>query len=109
MTARGPCFDQRRYLPMAIGDRWIVVDLHGVRVAGPVGRAEAQRAADRLNIELAAREKRGPRPCIRCAREFNSAGIHNRMCDPCRNAARDDTASYGFSPSRRAGFRAGAR
>lgn len=110
--SRGPRFDHRRYLPRAHGGRWVVVDPHGARVAGPFGHAEARREADRLNLELAAREKRGPRPCIRCAREFHSVGIHNRMCDPCRNAARDDTASYGLSGlsgARRAGYRAGAR
>ena len=27
------------------------------------------------------------RPCLRCRRDFPSEGIHNRMCDPCRNYA----------------------
>lgn len=87
MTARGPLFDRRRYLLRAHGSRRIVVDPHGAHVAGPFGQTEARREAVRLNIELASREKCGPRPCLRYDREFNSAGIQNRMCDPCRNAA----------------------
>jgi len=67
------------------GNRWIVVDRHGFRVAGPFDRTSAQGEADRLTAELAAREKRGPRPCLRCAETFDSEGIHHRLCDNCRH------------------------
>lgn len=36
---------------------------------------------------IEARETRpgaGPRPCLRCARTFESQGRHNRLCDGCR-------------------------
>ncbi len=39
--------------------------------------AALQAAADR-------KAKRGPRPCLCCGTVFQSEGIHNRLCDPCR-------------------------
>lgn len=66
---------------------------HGYVVFGPDGKiaraatpfrlqAEHDRAALQAGADKAA--KRGPRPCMRCAQEFQSEGIHNRMCLRCR-------------------------
>ena len=37
-----------------------------------------------------AKDKRGPRACMTCRKEFESAGIHNRMCNHCRGKAPDN-------------------
>lgn len=47
--------------------------------------AEAWIAA-RLD-HLAARTRRGHRPCLCCGTTFLSEGLHNRLCDPCRGQA----------------------
>lgn len=47
-------------------------------------RSAAQQQCDRLNAALDRRLKRGPRPCMSCGHTFQSAGIHNRLCDICR-------------------------
>jgi len=78
------------------GRGYDVIDPDG-RVVAKVGnrdmalnRAEAlQRAADTA-------AKRGPRPCLCCGREFDSEGIHNRMCTPCRGRA-DPLDRYGYA------------
>lgn len=31
--------------------------------------------------------KRARRVCLSCGKKFNSAGIHNRICKPCKYAA----------------------
>lgn len=36
---------------------------------------------DRVGLTTA---KRGARPCLCCGRVFDSEGIHNRLCNPCR-------------------------
>ena len=32
------------------------------------------------------RSKRGPRNCMSCRTEFDSEGIHNRLCNDCRRS-----------------------
>jgi len=64
---------------------YVVVDRDGRHVTGftksheqaKSWRDDKQRAADK-------QAKRGPRPCLRCGATFESQGIHNRMCNPCR-------------------------
>lgn len=58
----------------------IVSDPFTFKLQADQCRIEKQRAAD-------AKAKRGPRPCMRCDREFDSEGIHNRLCGLCRHAA----------------------
>lgn len=51
-------------------------------------RAEAEKW---LRARLAALpESRRPRerPCLCCGRRFESEGIHNRLCNPCRGSDR---------------------
>lgn len=45
---------------------------------------------DRLGV---VGQKRGPRACLRCEAEFESEGIHNRMCPRCRMGAAAEGAS----------------
>ncbi len=45
----------------------------------------AQKAA-RLGREIRLRPDAKRRPCMQCRRPFDSAGHHNRLCDPCRAA-----------------------
>jgi len=108
----GPRISQRGYLAQPQGAAWIVVDPHGVRVSGPFARSVARHEAHRLTVEAAAREKRGPRPCIRCGQEFNSEGIGNRMCGPCRAHGIDYLCAYGIvgglsGSGKRSGVRGG--
>ncbi len=64
----------------------VVVDATGREVSGPYGdKNKALMARDRLRREADAKAKRMLRPCLCCAGEFMSEGIHNRMCDPCRH------------------------
>lgn len=78
---------------------WYVLDPNGLTCAGPFGdRHKASMTCDARQAEADARAKRGRRPCMCCGRPFQSEGIHNRMCDPCRHrdVAPDPTASgYG--------------
>ncbi len=50
---------------------------------------DLQQAMDRKN-------KVGPRACLSCAREFESEGIHNRLCSGCRgrDAGADPVRPY---------------
>lgn len=57
-------------------------------------RAEMQRRSD-------TKAKRGPRPCMRCSREFPSDGIHNRLCGTCRHSDAGPVAMGWARPQRR--------
>lgn len=75
--------------------RFHVEKIAGVfRVVNPEGkllnppfacRNAAVDAAERWQAEADRRAKRGPRPCMCCGRTFDSEGIHNRLCAPCRS------------------------
>ena len=76
----------------------------GFDVMSPIfpNRLEAERWLRAQQAALPASRREQTRPCITCGEEFTSQGAHNRMCDPCRAAARNDSAFYGlaFGPSR---------
>lgn len=44
----------------------------------------AQERQHREQLAADSKARRGPRKCLCCGRQFNSEGIHNRLCDPCR-------------------------
>jgi hypothetical protein len=80
------------------GQGYAVFDLAGKRLTEPTPfhpvadrqRSAFQREADR-------KAKRGPRACLRCRHAFESEGIHNRMCAPCRlQATADSDAPFSF-------------
>jgi len=80
--------------------RYCVIDPDGQRVGQPTSLEGAEARAERLQAADDARAKRGLRPCLCCGTPFESEGIHNRMCDPCRGL--DDPmpmASYQGSSS----------
>ncbi|MDT8856462.1 hypothetical protein RNZ50_15820 [Paracoccaceae bacterium Fryx2] len=68
------------------GSGFVVVDPDGQRVGAPSDtRPQAERLRDEAQRAADAKAKRGPRACLCCGRVFESEGIHNRMCGPCRN------------------------
>ena len=44
-----------------------------------------------------AARKRGSRPCMSCQKQFQSDGIHNRMCDHSRRVGAAEAIPVGFS------------
>lgn len=73
-----------------------VIDPDG-RVVVKVGnKAFALNRAEALQKAADTAAKRGPRQCLCCGREFDSEGIHNRMCKPCRGRA-DPLDRYGYA------------
>lgn len=47
----------------------------------------AERERKRMQDALDKRKRAEFRPCLRCAATFWSNGIHNRLCDCCRDHA----------------------
>jgi hypothetical protein len=67
------------------GKGYAVVDARGSRITGFYsGKDRAQTRCEALRAEAEAKSKRMKRPCLCCGQEFQSEGIHNRLCDPCR-------------------------
>ena len=71
--------DRSRFAVFDPDDRQ-VSDVFPSRGAANVERDRLQRAKD-------AQSKRGKRACLCCGAGFQSAGIHNRMCDGCRKGS----------------------
>ena len=68
--------------------KWVSKGLYavfrdGVQVTGKLDRSRAEERATKLAYQA----KGSMRACITCRRQFQSEGAHNRMCDPCRDAA----------------------
>lgn len=61
-----------------------------------LNRAAATAGVRQKEDDLAAR--RTVRSCMCCGEEFQSAGIHNRMCTPCRSRSVDSWDPYGLAP-----------
>jgi len=66
----------------------------GYAIIDPSGRVVSGHYYDRSNLEdrlaelnaaLNGKMKRGPRLCMCCRSEFQSQGVHNRMCPRCRH------------------------
>jgi hypothetical protein len=45
----------------------------------------ATQAAEERTHRYVNRPATTPRKCLRCQKQFDSEGPHNRMCGPCRN------------------------
>jgi hypothetical protein len=76
------------------GQGYAVFDLAGKRLSEPTPfRPVAERQRSTLQAEADRKAKRGPRACLRCGHGFESEGIHNRMCTPCRAGATADSAA----------------
>jgi hypothetical protein len=58
-------------------------------------RAESVKAAQQKKDDAA--RKRMTRPCLCCSQPFESEGIHNRLCPPCR-ARGSEAGSYSVAP-----------
>ena len=73
---------------------WFVADPNGKRVSGySQSKAWAHEHCVQKQEAHDAASKRRVRPCLRCGAGFQSEGIHNRMCNRCRNCASNDEAS----------------
>lgn len=78
------------------GGGYDIIDPNGKVVGRHSNRDAALTRAEALQREADTAAKRGPRPCLCCGREFESQGIHNRMCAPCRGRA-DPLDRYGYA------------
>lgn len=79
------------HVEMARGLGYVVCDKKGAWQTDPVAfRPMAERARDELQRAADKLAKRGPRPCMHCGSEFDSDGIHNRLCSRCRTKAPDN-------------------
>lgn len=79
------------------GRGYFVADPEGRFVSGPWhGRDAAETRRHELQAVLDIAKRRGPRACLCCGRQFDSEGIHNRMCTPCRGRG-DMLAAYGYA------------
>jgi deoxycytidylate deaminase len=88
-----------RYAVQSVRGGYVVLDPEGRIVAKGFGdhdRAVAKCA--RLQREADTVAKRGERPCISCAKPFDSEGIHNRMCPTCRARSSDGWNPHGIAP-----------
>lgn len=67
------------------GSGYLVVDDIGRKVGGFFSNLNtAQMRRDSLVAEYEAKLSRKVRPCLCCQTKFMSEGIHNRLCDRCR-------------------------
>lgn len=65
----------------------VVIDPNGALVQGSQTpfRVRAEQQRDALQLADDRTKKRGARACMCCGQEFESAGIHNRLCGYCRH------------------------
>ena len=79
------------------GGGWRVIGPDGHPLEGVFARqVQASAHAGSLNKRAAQAEKRKERACMRCQKNFQSEGIHNRMCDFCRRCG-SEQLPVGFS------------
>lgn len=79
------------------GRGYAVMNPDGRMVIEPTpAEAIAQAACAQLQAQADRLARRGPRPCLCCGEVFDSEGIHNRLCDPCR-AGSDALSGYGVA------------
>ncbi|RUS64906.1 hypothetical protein EGN72_02625 [Pseudorhodobacter sp. E13] len=97
---RGGLFDIRH----VAGLGYVVVDDLGARRGGPSPfKRQMATLRDQLEAEADKAAKRGPRPCLRCANDFHSEGIHNRLCPHCRNISSGEQSVRPSIPARKFG------
>ncbi|SUZ33318.1 hypothetical protein ROE7235_03087 [Roseibaca ekhonensis] len=67
---------------------FVVINAEGDRVSPFLANElAAERERKRLQDALDARKRAGFRACLCCEASFWSHGIHNRLCDGCRDHA----------------------
>ena len=78
--------------------RHCVCNHHGTRLTAYFTRQSvAESELIRLQAEDDKKAKRGPRACLGCGKGFESEGIHNRMCQPCRlRASQEQDVPFSF-------------
>ena len=80
------------------GRGYAVVDDKGTLVTAIYrDRGAVVLACDAKNTAAQQKAKAIPRPCLRCGAQFQSAGIHNRMCGHCRHASSAEGEPVGYS------------
>ena len=79
-------FPAHRFEVQRLPGGYVVLDPKGQMVTGSrtAFRAQAEQMRAKLQREDDCQAKRMNRHCLCCGKVFQSAGIHNRMCDSCR-------------------------
>ncbi len=80
------------------GQGYCVVDPDGKRASiYTLSKTMAEQWCDQKQTARDAAAKRKRRPCLCCKREFDSEGVHNRLCNSCRTrASNDEAAPFSF-------------
>lgn len=98
ISAHVPKPTRPKYTVQHMGKRgYVVLDPSGTPVtSGTAFVIAATRDCRDLQQAADQRNKVGPRPCMSCAREFLSEGMHNRLCAGCRgrDAGADPVRPY---------------
>lgn len=87
---------------------YVVVDPRGAVCSAPTSKDGAERLRDARQAEADRNTKRGPRACMCCGHVFDSEGIHNRMCPPCRHRGSYEGMSNPYSMGSMTGRRKSA-
>jgi hypothetical protein len=83
---------------------YVVTDETGPWLTEPTPfRTVAERQRDAMQAESDRKAKRGPRPCLRCQKEFRSEGVHNRLCGRCRSMDESEQSVRPAIPARKFG------
>lgn len=75
----------------------IVDDTGDVVSAFTKDRAAAEVACEAKVAAAQRATKVITRPCLRCGKDFQSKGIHNRMCGDCRHTGSAEADPVGYS------------
>lgn len=98
ISAHQPKPTRPKYTVEHMGKRgFVVLDPTGKPVTSGTAFIIAATSACRdLQRALDLKNKVGPRACLACAREFQSEGVHNRLCLGCRgrDAGADPVRPY---------------
>lgn len=81
-----PRENDRWTLGYAQGQGYFVINPRGQKVTCHYRTQwEAEERLEKLRREASVKAKRGPRPCMCCGKVFDSDGVHNRLCGPCKS------------------------
>lgn len=81
---------------------WQIIGPNGAALSGSYTSEKYARSLARQKNGVAVKAKKPERPCLCCGEPFPSEGIHNRLCNRCRNRPEADMSPYGIGmPSRR--------